>query len=153
MDITSTIDVMFEARVNDENTISTTRVAADLGFECKVQGFPQHLFRGFTRQVIYDFYLKQNSTYNYPEDGPNGVIAATMLASNVLHRIPGSVEITSTYDVLFKARVDDVNIIICLEISVCQDCMPCTSQAKSILEIKKGHRCFSDLEALTLIFS
>ena len=30
-----------------------------------------------------------------------------MLASNVLHRIPGSVEITSTNDVLFEARVDD----------------------------------------------
>ena len=107
-------------------TISTTRVAADLGFECKVHGLLQHQFHKFTHQASYDFYLKLNSTYNYPEDGPNAVMAATMLASNVLHRIPGSVEITSTNDVLFEARVDDENKIRCLEFSVCQDCLPCT---------------------------
>ena len=80
-EIITIYDVMFEARVEDMDTISTMGVAKVK--EHKIQGLHQQISQGFISQASTHFHLKQNSPFNYPEDGTSVVMAAAMLTGNV----------------------------------------------------------------------
>ena len=76
-------------------------------------------------------------------------MAATMLTGNVLPRIDGSVEIFATYDVQFKAKVNNIRDSDVWNIQFARNaclvhllCM--LSREKTTIEDKKGHKCFSD---------
>ena len=134
-EIITTYDEMFEARAKDKDTIFSIRVAKVHGDDCKVRGCIQHLFQGFISQASHYFCLKQNSTINYPEDGTSAVMDSTTLTSNMLPGIPGSVEISTYYNVMF--RYSDV-----WEILNTRNL--CLVHLLTTRENKKGHKCFSD---------